>query len=219
MSTSSCGTPQILTIFYNGRTCAHKSCYHSYAVLLSAAPDLENADPEDEFATWFSKKLIKLMKRETIAKLLPRLISDTSSALDRISARCGANSGMFDPFEAMNSIVYQLTMRTAGATEVAESQTLLSKSFKLVQSIGENNSITRIIIPSLPTLKYVKRMIAAGRLYMMINGLAQDRKHTGRREDDAMQLLLDDGESGSKIVEASLSNPPLPPLYTIYFSF
>lgn len=182
---------------------------HSYAVLLSAAPDLENADPDDSFATWFSRKLVKLMKRDYFVKLLPHLLNDTVSEFERITVRCGASSGIFNPFEAMNRMVFQLTMRTVGITEIAESQDLLSRSLGLVYEIGENNSRARIIVSWLPTIKYIKRMIAAGRLYMIINGLIRDRKRTGRREDDALQLLLDENESGTKIVEASLPVSPL----------
>lgn len=174
-------------------------------MLLSASPDLENADPEDKFAQWFSKELVKLMKRENLVKLLPKMINDASSFYERLTASTGAGSGMFDPFQEMNRIVFQLTMRTVGATEIAESEELLSRSFKLVTQIGENSSNARIIIPWLPTWRYMKRLIAAGRFYMIINGLERDRKATGRRENDAMQLLLDDGESGTKVVEVNLA--------------
>lgn len=175
-------------------------------MLLSAAPDLENADPEDKFAAWFSQKLIKLMKRENFVKVVPHLVNDAVSEYERVAVRCGASSGIFDPFEVMNRMVFQLTMRTVGSKEIAESQDLLSRSLSLVHQIGENSSTVRIIVSWLPTLKYMKRLIAAGRLYMLLNGLAKDRTRTGRREDDALQLLLDEGEPGTKIVEASL--PP-----------
>lgn len=179
--------------------------HHSYSVLLSAAPDLEHADPEDKFAGWFSQKLIKLMKRENFVKVVPHLVNDAISEYERIAVRCGTSGGIFDPFEAMNRMVFQLTMRTVGSKEIAESQDLLSRSLSLVHQIGENSSTARIIVSWLPTLKYIKRLVAAGRLYMLLNGLSKDRKRTGRREDDALQLLMDEGEPGTKIVEASLT--------------
>lgn len=186
-------------------------------MLLSAAPDLKNADPEDEFATWFSKKVIKLMKKENFVKILPNMINDASSAVEQIAARCGTSSGIFDPFEAMHRIIFQLTNRTVGITEIAESPKLLSQSLKLIQEIGENYSPTRIIFPWLPTLNYMKRTIAAGRFSAIIQGLAEDRKRSGRQECDAMQVLLDEGESGTKTVEASLLTCPfaIPPLRTM----
>lgn len=143
---------------------------HSYAVLLNAAPDLENADTDNGFATWFFKKLIKIMKREYFFRLLPHLLNDTVSELERITLRCGASTGIFNPFEAMNRMVFHLTMRTVGITDIAESRDLLSRSLSLVYEIGENNSTARIIVSWLPTLKYTKRMIAAWRLYVIING-------------------------------------------------
>lgn len=88
-------------------------------MLRSAAPDLEDGDPEDKFAAWFSKKRIKLMKREYFIKILHHLINDAVSEYERISTRCGTNSGIVDPFAAMHRMVYQLTMRTLSATEIA----------------------------------------------------------------------------------------------------
>lgn len=187
--------------------CAYHRFQHSYAVLLSASPDLQNADPEDKFAAWFSRQLGKLMKKENLVKLLPDLINDVSSFYQQLTINPTANGGMFDPFEEMNRLIFQLTMRTVGATEIAESPSLFSQSFKLVRQIGENSSTARIIIPWLPTWRYMKRMIAAMRLYMLINGFTRERTVTGRRENDALQLLLDDGESGTKVVEVSCAMP------------
>lgn len=181
--------------------CAYHCFRHSYAVLLSASPDLQNADPEDKFATWFSKELTKLMKRENLVKILPDLTSDASSFYQQLTANPTASGGMFDPFKEMNRLIFQLTMRTVGVTEIAESPKLFAQAFSLVREIGENSSTARIIIPWLPTWKYMKRMIASLRFYMLINGFARERAATGRRENDALQLLLDDGESGRKVVE------------------
>lgn len=189
--------------------CAYHRFQHSYAVLLSASPDLQNADPDDKFAAWFSRQLGKLMKKENLVKLLPDLINDASSFYQQLTSDPTANGGMFDPFQEMNRLIFQLTMRTVGATEIAESPVLFSQSFKLVRQIGENSSTARIIIPWLPTWRYMKRMIASMRLYMMINGFARERTATGRRENDALQLLLDDGESGTKVVEVNFAMLPL----------
>lgn len=181
--------------------CTYHCFRHSYAVLLSASPDLQNADPEDKFSTWFSKELTKLMKRENLVKLLPDLTNDALSFYQQLTANPIASGGMFDPFKEMNRLIFQLTMRTVGATEIAESPGIFSHAFSLVREIGENSSTARIIIPWLPTWRYTKRMIASLRFYMLINGFARERMATGRRENDALQLLLDDGESGRKVVE------------------
>lgn len=164
-----------------------------------------------KFDAWFLRKITTLMKKDNLVKGLRFLVSDTSSALNRVVARCGTGGGIFDPFDEMNRIVYHLTMRTVGANEIAESQELLDKSLHLVEVIDNNNSTARIMFPWLLTLKHVKRLIAAGRVYLMINRILRDRRRTGRREDDAVQLLLDEGASTTRIVLASfllLSFPP-----------
>ncbi|KAL1600862.1 hypothetical protein SLS60_007250 [Paraconiothyrium brasiliense] len=168
--------------------------------LLTATPDVNSTENGIKFDAWFAKKLIKHFKKENLARTLPFLLSDAMSALEWISLSGGTRGGMFDPFEEMNRIVYRLTMRSIGVREISESPELLEESLHLVEAIDKNSSTARIIFPWLPTLKHGKRLVASIRFYFMIHRLVKNRKKTGRREDDMVQVLLDDGESTMKIV-------------------
>ncbi|KAF2797426.1 cytochrome P450 6A1 [Melanomma pulvis-pyrius CBS 109.77] len=175
------------------------SLFEGYAALLTATPNVNVEENGTKFDVWFLRKITTLMKKDNLVKGLRFLVSDTSSALNRVVARCGTGGGIFDPFDEMNRIVYHLTMRTVGTNEIAESQELLDRSLHLVEVIDDNNSTARIMFPWLLTLKHVKRLVAAGRMYLMINRILRDRRRTGRREDDAVQLLLDEGASTTRI--------------------
>lgn len=139
------------------------------------------------------------MKKENFVKNLSLLVGDTSKALNQI-VECQGTSGIFDPYDDMYRIVYQLTMRTVGASEIAESPEMLARTLYLFEKIEEANSPARIIFSWLPTPNYLKRTYAGGRLYMIFDKIARERKSTGKRQNDALQFLLDSGDDMVKIL-------------------
>ena len=173
------------------------SSYVRYAVLFSTTPQ-NRAGSEGghaAFAKWFTKTITAMMRKENFVKNLPLLVGDTTSRLQDIIAREGGSTGTFDPFDDVYRIVYQLTMRTVGATEIAESPALMDKTLRLFETVENASSPARIIFPWLPTPAHLRRMAAGARLYMEFNKIAEDRKKTGRREEDALQFLLDEPNS------------------------
>lgn len=179
-----------------------------YAVLFTTTPKVEGqtgdgaAEGENaNFSKWFSRTIIAMMRKENFVRNLPLLVGDTRARFDSILTRPGgATTGILDPFNDLYRIVYQLTMRTVGATEIADSPELLEKTLGLFEKIEQANSPTRIIFPWIPTPAHLKRMAAGARLYMIFNKIAEDRKQSGRREEDAFQFLLDSGDPMVKIL-------------------
>ncbi|EXK77807.1 hypothetical protein FOQG_17493 [Fusarium oxysporum f. sp. raphani 54005] len=176
------------------------SMFEGYSVLLNATPDIDTGDSANQFVSWFNKTISKLLRKENFVKNLPILVNDATTAIGRLLDRCAKNRGVFDPFDDINKLVYQLNMRTLGATEIAESSALLDKSLHLVDEINKNNSTVRIIFGWMITPTHLRRLFAAGRLYLMFKKLERDRRRTSRREQDAMQFLMDEGEDTLKIV-------------------
>ena len=166
-----------------------------------------------------------MMKKENFVRNLPMLVSDTKTALERTIKRCdrGPTWGIMDPFDDVYRIVYLLTMRTVGANEIARSPELLEKTLGLFETVERCSSPARIIFPWLMTPAHMRKMIACGRLYMIVSKLVEERKKTGRREDDALQFLIDRDESMVRIlavsgyhhsylcIHASFLNPPFHP--------
>lgn len=192
----------------DGCRCVAEEICCSYAALLTGTPDFNATENGVKFDAWFSKKLIKHLKKDTLEKSLPFLTDDVSSAMDRILAICDAKGAMFDPFDEMNRIVFQLTMRTIGVKEIADSPELLEKSLRLIQTIDKGSSTARILFPWLPTVKHVKRVVAGLQFYLMVSRIIENRRKTGRQECDIVQQLMDEGESTFRIVSVSLSAVP-----------
>lgn len=159
---------------------------------------------ENAFNNWFARTITRLMKRENFVRNLDLLTGDTVAALDRIIDRNGgAKTGVFDPFDDIYRIVYQLTMRTVGATEIAESPELLEKTLKMFEDMEGAASATRIAFPWLPTRAYLTQMMVGAQLYSTFNNIAKERKATGQRYEDAMQFLLDSDVDMIRVLSVS----------------
>lgn len=154
------------------------------------------------------------MKRENFVRNLSLLTGDTVASLNRIIERNGGGkTGVFDPFDDVYRIVYQLTMRTVGATEIAESPELLSRTLGYFEDMEGAAGVARIAFPWLPTRGYLTQVIQGARLYAIFNKFATDRKKTGRREEDALQFLLDQEVDMVRVLsvgytQRSCSKPP-----------
>lgn len=193
-----------------------------YAVMFNASPQVgrrKEPGAASQFGQWFGRTITKLMKKENFVRNLGLLTADTAAALDAIVRRNGGGqTGVFDPFDDMYQAVYQLTMRTVGATEIAESPQLLARTLGLFEEVERNTSTARIIFPWLPTPGYVRQTIAGGKLYVIFDRIARERRGTGRTHDDAFQFLMDSGEDIVRILtvspclaQCSPSDPTRPP--------
>lgn len=170
----------------------------------------------NHFSQWFSRTITKLMKKENFVRNLRLLTTDTATALDAMVKRTGTaakdaekqkqkTTGTFDPFDDIYHIVYQLTMRTVGATEIAESPELLARTLGLFEEVERNTSTARIIFPWMPTLGYVRQTIAGGKLYVIFDKIAGERRRTGRVHEDAFQFLMETGEDTVRILQVSFA--------------
>lgn len=110
-------------------------------------------------------------------------------------------SGITDPFESIYRIVFQLTMRVVGSDDIADSPELLEKTLQLYETIEHSSTATAIMFPWFPSLAIIKRTIAGGRLYMIMKNIVDGRVESGRRGDDPLQFLMDQGDDARKIIE------------------
>jgi hypothetical protein len=131
---------------------------------------------------------------------LSQLIEDTNARLKSIAS---SPSGITDPFDSVYKIVFQLTMRTVGCNEIANDPRLLAKTLSFYETIARSVTPAEVIFPWLPTPAKLKRTYAGGALYMMFQGIVNERKKTGRREEDALQFMIDHGDDVTMIIHVS----------------
>ncbi|KAK3327772.1 cytochrome P450 6A1 [Cercophora scortea] len=172
------------------------SLTEGYGVLFATQPTIPDDAYKGEMAfdKWFQRTIIGQTRKESFARNLPLFVNDTRESLERMVAREG-NPGLMDPFDDLYKIIYQLTVRIVGATEIANDPKLRAKTLRLFETIAKASSPTRIIFPWLPTLAYIRKNVAGARLYYELNKLVEDRKKTGRRENDTLQYFIDTNET------------------------
>lgn len=115
---------------------------------------------------------------------------------------------MVDPFDSIYELIYKLTMRLVGSTEIAEDRELLRWSPSVFERLEKSGSNARIIFPWLITFNYIASLALGARLYLALLRVIQQRN--GRKhKEDAVGHLLKDGWDPEEIVKVS-------PIYSIH---
>ncbi|KAG7108483.1 Cytochrome monooxygenase claM like protein [Verticillium longisporum] len=167
--------------------------------LAAGSADLITGHPSssedmDNFVKWFKKTFLIVMRKERTRKNVHLLTNDAQSLLQELLPE-QSSWGVFDPFDAIYEIIYQLTIRMVGPTEIAQDAKLRAKSLTLLESIEHSKSTMRVVFPWLPTIMHLRRTLRNIQFGMLLHGLIRKRQKSGIREDDTMQTLLDMGTS------------------------
>lgn len=91
-------------------------------------------------------------------------------------------------------------MRTVGCNEVANNSELVKETMRLNQTIELMGTPMAIMFPWFPSPGVIRNFYAGTKLYMIFDEVAKARRAEGRKEQDAMQALLDQGDSVKDIL-------------------
>lgn len=106
----------------------------------------------------------------------------------------------------MRLLIFKHLHRIVGATEIAESDSLLRDNFGTFLKFERSTCNTRVIFPWLPTPLYFVRLFSAIKLYMRILNIVNQRNKEQRREEDGLAVLMDKCETPRQAAE--VSGPP-----------
>ncbi|TIC90210.1 Obtusifoliol 14-alpha demethylase [Colletotrichum higginsianum] len=176
-----------------------------YGALFNATPRIDvskDRSSGDDFGAKFNWNLVKLLRRDVLSSRLPLLINDTRKSMDAIAARVDPASGFgtSDPFDDMYQLVFQLTMRMVGCDEIAEDPALMVRVLRIYESIDAASTATKIMFPWMPTVGHLRRVYSGAKMYMLLEGFIKQRKERGVGNDDALQFLIDNGDSTAEMV-------------------
>ncbi|EUC55516.1 cytochrome P450 family protein [Rhizoctonia solani AG-3 Rhs1AP] len=172
-----------------------------YRLLFGAVPSVKDIVPNEiekndqEQLTFFLRRLSPLLRMDRLADLTPLFMSD----IERNMASWG-ETGRFDPFDAIYSMVFQLTIRATGAREIADSVEKCKELEGLFWSVEMGSTPTSVLLPWLPSEARKKKVAATGEIYNLFDGIIKARRSEGRREEDALQVLMDFGDSTPEII-------------------
>ncbi|KAK1998303.1 cytochrome P450 6A1 [Colletotrichum falcatum] len=177
-----------------------------YGALLNATPEINLSSGErssdDNFDVKFNRTLVRLLRKDVLSQRLHLLVSDARRTMDDLAARIapGCEFGTSDPFEDMYRLVFQLTVRMVGCDEVAEDPALLRRVLTIFEGIDGAATATKIMFPWMPTVGHLRRVVSGAKMYRILEGLIRERKARGVPRDDALQFLIDNGDSTIEMV-------------------
>ncbi len=157
-----------------------------------------------------------MLRRENFVKNLHHLTGDMRRACEELAAAAVAPSApghdddpaasawrVMDPFDSLYRAVYQLTMRTVGADEIAEDPALLRRTLALFEGFERSSSTAKVVFPWFPAPNHLYRLYTGARLAVVFQRIIDARGRSGTRRDDALQFLIDQGASIRDIIAVS----------------
>lgn len=98
-------------------------------------------------------------------------------------------------------MVFHLTIRAGSCREIADSPAAVKRVIELFWLVQRGSTAMTVLLPWLPSRARKLKIDATKELYNIVKGHVEDRQKTGRRETDAMQVLLDEGDGVNDIVD------------------
>lgn len=170
---------------------------------VSKQPDNPLAEPEsqsDGFSNYFSKRLIAMLKGPVLAQGLPQLLQDVRASFKGLAEK---ETKTIDPFDNIYRLVFQLTMRTVACVEIASDHEMLRKVLDLFETIESTATPLSIMYSWMPWPSKFRRTYAGAKLYMIFKNIIDKRAQEGRREEDTLQYLIDQGDDVTRIITVS----------------
>lgn len=154
-----------------------------------------------------SSYIVATIKRATnrggLLRVLGLLASDAEATITSIDV-----SRPFDPFDSMYRLVYQLSHRTIGCDDIAQSPELLDKTLGIYSRLDQSNAL-QVMFPSLPTPNLLLKVWSGAKLFGILKDIMKKRRETGQRGQDTMQSLMDKGDSDLTICAVCIMSIPL----------
>ncbi|KAJ4292413.1 hypothetical protein N0V90_009075 [Kalmusia sp. IMI 367209] len=164
----------------------------------------QEAEEKMDFSKFFNSRMVRVLRTDAMQRNLPKLIGDVRARLqDLVAAIPGKgfeNEAVVDPFEDIFKIAFQLTIRSVGCGDIADDLELMGKMMHWYHLVDSLTSPTAVMYPWIPTWGMFKRTVAGMRLFGIVKDIGDERLRTGKRGEDAMQIMMDQGDDMGHIV-------------------
>jgi hypothetical protein len=94
-------------------------------------------------------------------------------------------------------------MRTLGFHEIVEDRALLDRSLHYIEQMDSAVDPLSLTYIKLPTPMRIKQMYYSIRIFLMYRGIIEKRRKTGTRREDAVQVMMDQGDTTYDMVTVS----------------
>ncbi|CEJ94658.1 hypothetical protein VHEMI10176 [[Torrubiella] hemipterigena] len=169
---------------------------YRYSTLFGAGPDVKSMDKFNILQRSTAHSAAgyrKFFTTKNLKERLPKLNQDIAATFDALDL-----SKASDSFEIFYGLIYQLTQRSLGCNDVADSPELLAKTLEMFTRLDCTSGV-EVMFPSLVTPNKRQKKEAGRELFQIMHTIMEKRRQSGERGDDAMQRLMDDGDSDLEI--------------------
>jgi sterol 14-demethylase len=183
--------------------------------LFAGGPDTSSVYDGD-LTAYMSSNFKRFTARERLGAGLSTLTSDTIQTIEPLRQKAKAAGGdgtvVVDIFDTYFRLVYQLTQRTLGCNDIADDPKLLETTLDAYKRL-DVGSATEIMFPWLPTPTKIRKMWAGYTLFSRISNIVKERRRTGKSDNDALQVMIDNGDH--EVVISTVSCTTAPPCFCI----
>ncbi|KAG5990627.1 hypothetical protein E4U54_004060 [Claviceps lovelessii] len=160
-----------------------------FAALFSASPNIDHLyHGQGTVSSHFVGLFKRFTHKDRLEANLATLVNDCVTSYEEMDTRAP-----LDPFDSLYRLVYKLTLRTLGTNDVADSPALLDETLKIFTTMDDSSAL-EVMFPRMPLPSRLSKMWAGARLHLIFSKIMQQRRETGRTEDDAMQSMMDAGD-------------------------
>lgn len=164
----------------------------------------QEAAEKMDFSKFFNSRMVRVLRTDAMQRNLPKLIADVRARLadlkDAIPNKGFKYEAVVDPFDDIFKIAFQLTIRSVGCGDIADDLELMGKMMHWYHLVDSLTSPTAVMYPWIPTWGMFKRTWAGMRLFEIVKKIGDERLRTGKRGEDAMQIMIDQGDDMGHIV-------------------
>ncbi|KAG8748888.1 hypothetical protein FRC12_013742 [Ceratobasidium sp. 428] len=179
-----------------------------YSILLGGVPVIKDLNVDDgsnksdkEKGSDFLRCLTRLLRVERMRLVTPQIMADIEHTVAKWGTR-----GQFNPFSDLYSLVVQLTIRTVGCREIADSTDLCKKMEKLYLQVEQGSTAASLLLPWFPSQARKRKTAATADIYVWLDNIIKARQKENRREEDALQDLIDSEGTTPTIVQTIMGS-------------
>ena len=155
--------------------------------------------------TYAQRRLLDLQKSEQLAKRLPYVTRDARTAFEALAQN---SSGVTNPAKACFRIVVTQGSRIVGTDEISDNPKLLDSLSGYLRILQSTSSLHLLAFPwlSYTSIAYWKRRYGRYGVTNIVTPIVNKRMKKGApRLDDALQTLIDNGDSKDYITNFMIS--------------
>ncbi|KAF3763196.1 cytochrome P450 [Cryphonectria parasitica EP155] len=156
-------------------------------------------------STYFQRRLLELQKTEQLTKRLPAVTRDAHTAFAGLARR---PTNIINPAAECYRIVIQQSTRVFCADELSDDPSIVDTIFGYLMILRSTSSLHLMAVPwlRLTSLAYWKRVYGRWGLHSIVAPMIKQRMSPGAsRANDAVQTLIDLGDSQEHIIDFSIS--------------